>query len=161
MNHVTQVASVTPVNLHHQRKFVKDPMQKTSIWVLKHVRMWDAGLVSNIENLVAEWLPLPDLAEALDVSIKKVHSLIDERAIISVRVGERNIRSVPADFVQDGQLVDSLKGTISVLKDSGYQDDELLVWLFTPDESLPGTPMEALRAGRKTEIRRRAQALSW
>ncbi|MGL3804961.1 Rv2175c family DNA-binding protein [Paeniglutamicibacter sp. R2-26] len=117
--------------------------------------------MSNIENLVAEWLPLPDLAEALDVSIKKIHSLIDERAIISVRVGERNIRSVPADFVQDGQLVDSLKGTISVLKDSGYEDDELLVWLFTPDESLPGTPMEALRAGRKTEIRRRAQALSW
>ena len=118
-------------------------------------------MVSNIENLVAKWLPLPDLADALDVSIKKVHSLIDERAIICVRVGKRNIRSVPADFLLDGELVDSLKGTISVLKDSGYEDEELLVWLFTEDESLPGTPMEALRAGRKTEIRRRAQSLSW
>ena len=57
--------------------------------------------------------------------------------------------------------MESLKGTISVLKDSGYEDDELLVWLFTPDESLNGTPMDALRAGRKTEIRRRAQSLSW
>ncbi len=161
MNHVTQVASVTPVNLHHKLKFVKDPMQKTSIWVQICRWMWHAGLVSNIENLVAEWLPLPDLAEALDISIKKVHSLIDERAIICVRVGARNIRSVPADFVLDGQLVDSLKGTISVLKDSGYEDEELLVWLFTADDSLPGTPMEALRAGRKTEIRRRAQSLSW
>ncbi len=123
--------------------------------------MWHAGMVSNIENLVAEWLPLPDLAEALDVSIKKIHSMIDERAIIAVRVGARNIRSVPADFVLDGELVDSLKGTISVLKDSGYEDDELLVWLFTEDESLPGTPMQALRLGRKTEIRRRAQSLSW
>lgn len=123
--------------------------------------MWHAGMVSNIENLVAEWLPLPDLAEALDVSIKKIHSMIDERAIIAVRVGARNIRSVPADFVLDGEIVESLKGTISVLKDSGYEDDELLVWLFTEDESLPGTPMQALRLGRKTEIRRRAQSLSW
>lgn len=136
-------------------------MQNFSKWVQIGRCMWHAGLVSNIENLVADWLPLPDLADALDISIKKVHSLIDERAVICVRVGQRKIRSVPADFVLDGQLVDSLKGTISVLKDSGYEDEELLVWLFTADESLPGTPMDALRAGRKTEIRRRAQALSW
>lgn len=161
MVHVTHVASVTIVNLHYGHKIVKDPMQKTFICVHNRRWMWHAGLVSNIENLVADWLPLPDLAEALDVSIKKVHSLIDERAILAVRVGARNIRSVPADFVIDGHLVESLKGTISVLKDSGYEDDELLIWLFTADESLPGTPMEALRAGRKTEIRRRAQALSW
>ena len=34
-------------------------------------------------------------------------------------------------------------------------------WLFTPDDSLPGTPADALRAGRKTEVRRRAQALAF
>ncbi|MET0979551.1 MAG: Rv2175c family DNA-binding protein [Paeniglutamicibacter terrestris] len=118
-------------------------------------------MVSNLEKLVADWLPLPDLAEALNVSIKGVHSLIDERAIIAVRVGARNIRSVPAAFLFDGGIVESLKGTISVLQDSGYNDEELMVWLFTPDESLNGTPMDALRAGRKTEIRRRAQSLSW
>lgn len=140
---------------------MKDPTKNPYIWLQKRPGMWHAGMVSNLENLVAEWLPLPDLAEELDVSIKKVHSLIDERAIIAVRVGKRNIRSVPAAFVLDGGIVDSLKGTISVLMDSGYTDDELLVWLFTPDESLNGTPMDALRAGRKTEIRRRAQALSW
>lgn len=140
---------------------MKDPTKKSFIWLLNHPRMWHAGMVSNLENLVADWLPLPDLAEALDVSIKRVHSLIDERAIIAVRVGKRNIRSVPASFVMDGGIVESLKGTISVLVDSGYEDEELLVWLFTPDESLNGTPMDALRAGRKTEIRRRAQALSW
>lgn len=161
MVHVTHVASVTNVNLHQRPKFVKDPMQKSFICVHMSCWMWHAGLVSNIENLVADWLPLPDLAEALDVSIKKVHSLLDERSVLAVRVGARNIRSVPADFVLDGQLVESLKGTISVLKDSGFEDEELLVWLFTADESLPGTPMAALRAGRKTEIRRRAQALSW
>ncbi len=161
MHCVTHGAGVTNVNLHHHVGFVKNPTKKSPVWLQNHPMMWHAGVVSNLENLVAEWLPLPDLAEALDVSIKRVHSLIDERAIIAVRIGARNIRSVPAAFILDGAVVDSLKGTISVLQDSGYEDDELLVWLFTPDESLNGTPMDALRAGRKTEIRRRAQALSW
>jgi hypothetical protein len=117
--------------------------------------------VSNVENLVGEWLPLPDVAQLLNVSITRVHGLIDERALVAARVGERNIRSVPAEFLQDGQVVDSLKGTIVVLADAGYSDEDLITWLFTPDESLRGRPIDALREGRKTEIRRRAQTLAW
>lgn len=113
------------------------------------------------ENLVDEWLALPDLAKALDADIRDVHRLIDDRKIVSLRVGERRIRSVPALFIMEGQVVDSLKGTLSVLKDAGFTDEESVRWLFTPDETLPGTPMEALRLGRKTEIRRRAQAMAW
>ncbi|GGJ62521.1 hypothetical protein GCM10007173_21780 [Glutamicibacter ardleyensis] len=71
------------------------------------------------------------------------------------------MRSIPADFVLDGAVVESLKGTLSVLLDAAYSDEEAITWLFTEDESLPGTPMNALRTGRKTEIRRRAQALAW
>ncbi|XAS68958.1 Rv2175c family DNA-binding protein [Micrococcaceae bacterium Sec5.7] len=117
--------------------------------------------MSNVESLVGEWLPLPDVAQLLDVSITKVHGLIDERALAALRVGERRIRSVPAAFIQDGHVVDSLKGTIVVLADAGYSDEELIVWLFTADESLRGRPVDALREGRKTEIRRRAQSLAW
>ena len=117
--------------------------------------------MSNVESLVGEWLPLPDVAKLLDVSITKVHSLIDERALAALRVGERRIRSVPAAFIQDGQVVDSLRGTIVVLADAGYSDEDLIVWLFTHDDSLRGRPIDALRAGRKTEIRRRAQTLAW
>ncbi|MBM7792898.1 Rv2175c family DNA-binding protein [Paenarthrobacter ilicis] len=117
--------------------------------------------MSNVESLVTEWLPLPDVAEMLDVSITKVHGLLDERALVAIKRGERNIRSIPALFLQDGQVVDSLKGTAAVLSDAGYTDEELIVWLFTPDESLRGRPIDALREGRKTEIRRRAQSLAW
>ena len=106
-------------------------------------------------------MPLPDVAQLLNVSITRVHGLIDERALVAVRVGERNIRSVPAEFLQDGQVVESLKGTIVVLADAGYSDEDLIIWLFTPDESLRGRPIDALREGRKTEIRRRAQTLAW
>ena len=97
----------------------------------------------------------------LDVSITKVHGLLDERALAALRIGERKIRSVPAAFLQDGHVVESLKGTIVVLADAGFSDEELIGWLFTPDESLRGRPIDALRAGRKTEIRRRAQSLAW
>ncbi|MCX2747988.1 Rv2175c family DNA-binding protein [Arthrobacter sp. MI7-26] len=117
--------------------------------------------MSNVESLVSDWLPLPDVAELLNVSITKVHGLLDERAVVAVRVGERNIRSIPALFIQDGHVVDSLKGTIAVLGDAGYTDEELIAWLFTADESLRGRPVDALREGRKTEIRRRAQSLAW
>ncbi|OFI38346.1 transcriptional regulator [Arthrobacter sp. SW1] len=117
--------------------------------------------MSNVESLVSEWLPLPDVAEILNVPITKVHGLLDERALVALRVGERKIRSIPALFLQDGHVLDSLKGTVAVLGDAGYSDEELIVWLFTPDESLRGRPVDALREGRKTEIRRRAQSLAW
>ncbi|GHD00910.1 transcriptional regulator [Zhihengliuella salsuginis] len=120
--------------------------------------MWHPWYVSNLENLVADWLPLPDVADALGVDIRKVHSLIRDRALVEYRIGDRRIRAVPSAFLKDGQVLDSLKGTVTVLSDSGFDDDELIRWLFTADDSLPGRPIDALREGRKTEIRRRAQA---
>lgn len=117
--------------------------------------------MSTVESLVGDWLPLPDVAQLLDVSITKVHGLLDERALAALRVGDRRIRSVPAAFLQDGHVVESLKGTIIVLSDAGYSDEEVIIWLFTPDDSLRGRPIDALREGRKTEIRRRAQSLAW
>lgn len=122
---------------------------------------WHAGGVSDLENLVSEWLPLPDVAERLGCTVTKVHGLLDERALVAARVGEKNVRSIPALFLDGNAIVDSLKGTIAVLGDAGFSDEELIGWLFTPDESLRGRPIDALREGRKTEIRRRAQILAW
>ncbi len=124
-------------------------------------RTWQPLCVRELETLITDWLTLPDVSERLDLPIHKVHSLLDERALIAARIGERKIRSVPADFLVDGHVIESLKGTISVLGDAGYEDAGMLRWLFTADDSLPGRPVDALREGRKTEIRRRAQALAW
>ncbi len=117
--------------------------------------------MNDFENLVPHWLPLPDVAQQLGASITQVHGLINDRSLIAVRIGDRAIRSVPADFLMEGSVLESLKGTIMVLADAGYSDEEMIIWLFTDDESLPGKPVDALRSGRKTEIRRRAQALAW
>lgn len=114
----------------------------------------------DLEQLVSEWLTLPDVAEVMDLDVGKVRRLLQDRCLIGVRRGERNVLSVPAPMLQNGQPLPELKGTLSVLADSGLDDAEALEWLFTPDDSLPGTPIDALRAGSKTEIRRRAQALA-
>jgi len=36
-----------------------------------------------------------------------------------------------------------------------------LRWLFTADDSLPGTPIEAIAKRRSAEVNRRAQALAF
>ncbi|ALE05461.1 transcriptional regulator [Arthrobacter sp. ERGS1:01] len=117
--------------------------------------------MSKVENVVSEWLPLPDVAEKLDISITRVHALVKDGSLLAARVGERKIRAVPAEFFIEDHIVDSLRGTITVLHDAGFDDEEAITWLFTADESLPGRPIDALHEGRKTEIRRRAAALGW
>ena len=69
--------------------------------------------------------------------------------------------AVPAGFVQDGEVLPSIPGTLTVLSDAGLSDRQALTWLFTPDDTLPlpGAPIDMLRAGRKAEVRRRAQEL--
>jgi hypothetical protein len=116
--------------------------------------------VEHLDELVGEWLTLPDVAERLGLDVGKVRRLIQDRYLVAVRRGERNVLSVPAALLRDDQPLPELRGTLTVLFDAGFRDAEALGWLFTPDESLPGTPVDALRAGRKTEIRRRAQALA-
>ena len=117
--------------------------------------------MTDLDALVADWLTLPDVAEQIGLDVGKVRRLLQDRVIVGVRRGERNVLSVPAALIKDGAPLPELRGTFSVLADAGYDDEGALRWLFTPDDSLPGTPIDALRAGHKTEIRRRAQALAF
>ncbi|WP_436773924.1 Rv2175c family DNA-binding protein [Yinghuangia sp. YIM S09857] len=115
---------------------------------------------TTIEKLVGAWLTLPEIAEMFGVEVTRVRQLLKERQFLAVRRGESRSLQVPAAFIQNNATVKGLAGTITVLSDAGFSDDEMLEWLFTEDASLPGTPIEALRGNRKTEVRRRAQALA-
>jgi hypothetical protein len=117
--------------------------------------------VDDLDALVSEWLTLPDVAESLGLDVGKVRRLLQDRYLVAVRRGERNVLSVPAPLLVDGAPMAELRGTLTVLADAGYDDEAALRWLFTPDDSLPGRPVDALREGRKTEVRRRAQALAF
>lgn len=129
--------------------------------------MWHAGLVkdqdTDLEALVGQWLTVPDLAERLDLPLSAVRQLIDDREVLSARIGERRVVAVPEKFLDDEGVMSSLKGTFTVLGDGGMNDKEILTWLFTPDPTLPveGAPIDSLRGGFKTEVRRRAMELAF
>jgi len=117
--------------------------------------------VSEVETLVGEWLTLAEVAELLDVPVTRARQLVAERQLLAMRRGENNALMVPAEFVQDGRVLKGLQGTLILLLDARFTDDEAMRWLFTPDETLPGSPVAALVANRGTEVKRRAQALGF
>lgn len=120
---------------------------------------WQAGgVAADVETIVDRWLNLPDVAEALGVSASRVRQLVRERQLLAVRRDGTLV--VPADFVQDGRVLKSLPGVLTLLADARYSDEAGLVWLFT-DDDLPGSPVQALRENRGTEVKRRAQALGF
>jgi len=101
-----------------------------------------------------ELSPVPEVAEQLDVPVTRVRQLIRDRRLLAVL-------RIPADFILGGQVLKGLPGLLTVLFDAGYDDESALRWLFELDESLPGTPVQALRENRGREVHRRAQALAF
>jgi hypothetical protein len=103
-----------------------------------------------------ELITLDVAAEVLGVSIRRVHQLLSDGDLVAVR-GQDTVRRVPAQFLLDGAPVKALTAVITLLRDAHYEDDEIVDWLFRPDDSLPGAPIQALRENRGREVKRRAQ----
>ncbi len=108
---------------------------------------------------VMETLTPAEVAGVLGVSPNRVRQLLREHKLMAVP-GSGNSR-IPADFLQDGAVLKHLPGLITVLRDGGFSDEEVFEWLFRADDTLPGTPVHALRSDRHTEVTRRAQALAF
>ena len=74
------------------------------------------------------------------------------------------MRRIPARFLggdaRHGEINRFVPGVIALLADGGWRDDEILDYLFTEDESLPGRPVDALHGHLAREVMRRAQALA-
>ncbi|MCF7548334.1 DNA-binding protein [Pseudonocardia sp. WMMC193] len=104
-------------------------------------------------------LPATEVAVILSIPRTRVHQLIKDGQLLGLR--RNDTTCIPADFLDGNAVVKGLPGTISLLRDGGYPDEDILRWLFTEDESLPGTPIAAIRAGRHREIKRRAQAMAF
>lgn len=120
-----------------------------------------ASVGDDVAVLVEEWLDWSEAGELLSVSVSKVRQLIREHQLAAVVPTPGTGQQVPAALIQDGLVVKGVPGVLTVLHDGGYDDRQSLVWLFTPDDSLPGRPIDALRENRGTEVRRRAQAMAF
>jgi hypothetical protein len=125
---------------------------------------WDIGLVAQIDPatdaLVGEWLSFPDVADQLGIPIGRVKQLMRDRKLLAVQRPD-GTRAVPAAFLDGDVVVKGLCGTLTLLFDCGFDEPDVLRWLFTADDTLPGTPIDAIVKHRSTEVNRRAQALAF
>lgn len=105
-----------------------------------------------------QWLTIPELVDLLGIGVSKIRRLIEDRSLLARRID--GVWRVPEAFIRDGEPLPELRGTLILLADARFSDDEAMDWLLEPEESLGTSPIEALRAGRKAEVRRVAQALA-
>ena len=111
-------------------------------------------------TLISDWNDWKATAAELGVSVSKVRQLIREHQLAAAVPSPGAGQQVPAELVMDGLVVKGVPGLLTLLADGGWSDVEMLTWLFTPDDSLPGRPIDALRENRGSEVKRRAQALA-
>ena len=115
---------------------------------------------ADLGALIPDWLDWKATGAALGVSVTKVRTLIREHQLAAAVPREGAGQQVPAELIMDGEIVKGVPGLLTLLHDGQYDDREILAWLFTPDDSLPGRPIDALRENRGSEVKRRAQAMA-
>ncbi|MCX8529110.1 MAG: Rv2175c family DNA-binding protein [Rhodoluna sp.] len=108
---------------------------------------------------VDEWLTVPEVAERLNIPMGKVRRYIEEHVLFSVRFD--GVQKIPAHLIESGEPLPSLRGTILVLIDAGFDADTAAEWLYRVEDSIGRKPIELLLEGRKSEVRRVAQSLAF
>ncbi len=114
----------------------------------------------DLGTLIDDWLDWSETSKALGVSVSKVRQLIREHQLAAAVPSPGSGQQVPAELIMDGEIVKGIPGLLVVLHDGGYDDRQILRWLFTSDDTLPGRPIDALRENRGSEVKRRAQAMA-
>jgi hypothetical protein len=126
--------------------------------------MWQAPDVAKIDPptdaIVGTWLTLPEVADQLGLPVSRVKQMLRDRKLLAVQRPSGQT-AVPAAFIDGDQVITGLGGTLTLLFDCGFSETDALSWLFTADDTLPGTPVQALTENRRTEVNRRAQALAF
>ena len=112
------------------------------------------------DAIVGQWLTIPDVAEQLRLPVNRIKQYLRDRKLLGVQRSDGSF-GIPAAFLDGNQVVRGLHGTLTLLFDCGFTDVEAMRWLFTSDDSLPGSPIEAIAAHRCSEVNRRAQALAF
>ena len=82
-------------------------------------------------------LTIPEVADLLAVPVTRVHQFLRDGSLVGVRNAD-GVRCVPADFVQDAEIVKGLPAVITQLRDARYGDDEIVEWLFREDAVTAG-----------------------
>lgn len=91
-----------------------------------------------------------------------MRSLVKDGSLPAIKPNADTPLRIAEPFMQNEQgevgILESLKGTVTLLLDGGYALEEAVTWLLSVEESLGQSPVAALQAGRKHEVRRIAAA---
>ncbi|RAV32043.1 Rv2175c family DNA-binding protein [Corynebacterium heidelbergense] len=102
------------------------------------------------------------IAEAADragLVASKIFDELNAGRLLDIRVD--SVRYIPERFfTEDGEINRFVPGVLALLSDGGYSHRESLEYLFTPDDSLPGRPVDALHGHLAREVMRRTQAMA-
>lgn len=112
-----------------------------------------------------QWYSIPEIADFLGVRQRDVRTMIDDSRLIARRHGENNAWAINgAQLIEDnGEIVPlpSLRGTLTVLYDSGFSKEEAFEWLLCANDEIGQTPLTALRDGNVHAVRRVATGLAF
>lgn len=106
-----------------------------------------------------EMLTVEQVAERMGLGPTGVRTMVKDHKLLAVQTDDGP--RIPAGALDGAEPVKHLFGVLVLLHDARYSPEEALRWLTTVDESLPGTPLQALHENRATEVKRRAQALAF
>jgi hypothetical protein len=115
----------------------------------------------DVGSLVGDWLSWSEVGERLGIPVSKVRQLIKEHQLAALVPEPGAGQKIPAAFLDGGEIVKGLPGLLTLLHDNGYDDHEIVEWVFTGDPTLPGRPIDALRENRGSEVKRRAQSMGF
>lgn len=114
-----------------------------------------------LQNAVqnTNFVTVADLVERWGLSPTKIHRMIEDKYLAAIRVN--GVLSIPEEFVQGDEPLQSLRGTLLALHDAGFNDEEALIWMLTDNDELGERPVDALLGGRKSAVRRATQSLAF
>lgn len=105
-------------------------------------------------------LTLPEVADRLGIPVTRVSDMLEDHKLAATTCDGRRVVPV-AVLGPNNEISKYVAGAITVLIDGGYDDEEILTYFFTPDDSLPGRPIDILHGPRAREVIRRAQAMAF
>lgn len=124
------------------------------------------------DSLTEPLTPTPDecytyqqASDILGIPKSKVAHLIKNKKLISIKHGKEFM--IPKIFFSPDkpELNKHISGLIAVLSDGGFNQSEIISWLFSPqDDLVPGkklTPAETIHTYQAREVMRIAQSLAF
>lgn len=111
-----------------------------------------------------EWLTPKEAAAFLEVEPKQIRTWTKDGSLVALENPTDGKHMIPRGFLVKREdyvgPLETLKGTITLLRDCGLTDTEIVGWLFSVEETLGETPLQALLTGEKKAVRRIAGALA-